>query len=168
MHNLGSFQKLCALPPAEFGSYHHHVDLDSSIWLSMSSMLKDRQANQMLLCDNCNGGYHLFCLKPELTQVPASIWYCSSCSPTTPWFLLRPCHVFPGSGLGGYTWELHFNFLLCIVYICACIYFWLNILYLWLILVFLFSRIYYGFTPLRHCTSQHYTSRQLSCLYMAS
>jgi hypothetical protein len=20
----------------------------------------------MLLCDNCNGGYHLFCLKPEL------------------------------------------------------------------------------------------------------
>jgi hypothetical protein len=21
----------------------------------------------MLLCDNCNGGYHLFCLKPELT-----------------------------------------------------------------------------------------------------
>jgi hypothetical protein len=41
-------------------------------------------ADQMLLCDNCNGGYHLFCLKPELTQVPVGIWYCSSCSPTTP------------------------------------------------------------------------------------
>jgi hypothetical protein len=26
-----SFQKLCALPPTELGSYHHHVNLDSSI-----------------------------------------------------------------------------------------------------------------------------------------
>jgi hypothetical protein len=41
-------------------------------------------ADQMLLCDNCNGGYHLFCLKPELTQVLAGNWYCSSCSPTAP------------------------------------------------------------------------------------
>ncbi|KAH9539343.1 hypothetical protein CY35_15G053300 [Sphagnum magellanicum] len=40
-------------------------------------------ADQMLFCDNCNGGYHLFCLKPELTQVLADNWYCSSCSPTT-------------------------------------------------------------------------------------
>jgi hypothetical protein len=38
--------------------------------------------NHMLLCDNCYGGYHLFYLKPELTQVPAGIWYYSSCSPT--------------------------------------------------------------------------------------
>jgi hypothetical protein len=41
-------------------------------------------ADQMLFCDNCNGGYHLFCLKLELTQVPADNWYCSSCSPTAP------------------------------------------------------------------------------------
>jgi hypothetical protein len=40
--------------------------------------------NQMLLCDNCNGGYHLFCLKSELTQVPANIWYCSSCFHVAP------------------------------------------------------------------------------------
>jgi hypothetical protein len=40
--------------------------------------------DQMLLCDNCNGGYHLFCLKPELTQVLADIWYCSSFSLATP------------------------------------------------------------------------------------
>ncbi len=56
----------------------------------------------MLLCNNYDGGYHLFCLKPELIQVPIGIWYCSSCSPTTPWFLLRPCHTFHGSSLGGY------------------------------------------------------------------
>jgi len=40
--------------------------------------------DQMLLCDNYNGGYHLFCLKPKLTQVPVDNWYCSSCSPTAP------------------------------------------------------------------------------------
>jgi len=40
--------------------------------------------DQMLLCDNCNGGYHFFCLKPELIQVPTGNWYCSSCSPIAP------------------------------------------------------------------------------------
>jgi hypothetical protein len=113
-----------------------------------------------LLCDNCNGGYHLLCPKPELIQVPVNIWYCSSCSPASLWFLLRPCHVFPGSGLGGDIWEFNLNLLLCIVYICACICFWLINFYLWLVLVFLFSRIYYGFTPLRHRTSRHYKSQQ--------
>jgi hypothetical protein len=112
----------------------------------------------MLFCDNYNGGYHLFCFKPELTQVLIGIWYCSSCSLAAPWFLLRPCHTFPGSSLGGDTWEFHFNLFLCIVYICACIFFWLISFYLWLVLVFLFSRVYYGFTPLRHRTSWHYMS----------
>jgi len=40
--------------------------------------------NQMLFCNNCNGGYHLFCLKSELTQVLTGIWYYPSCSPSTP------------------------------------------------------------------------------------
>jgi hypothetical protein len=30
MHNSRSLQKLCALPRAKLGSYHYHVDLDSS------------------------------------------------------------------------------------------------------------------------------------------
>ncbi len=58
--------------------------------------------DQMLLCDNCNGGYHLFCLKLKLTQVPGGIWYYSSCFHVAPCFLLKPCHVFHGLGLGGY------------------------------------------------------------------
>jgi hypothetical protein len=62
---------------------------------------RTNDVDHMLLYDNCNGGNHLFCLKLELIQVLASIWYCSSYSPTTPWFLLRPCHDFPNSGLGG-------------------------------------------------------------------
>ncbi len=83
-------------------------------------------ANQMLLCNYYYGGYHLFYLKPELIQIPADIWYCSSCSPVVPWFLLEPCHAFPGSGLGG----IHENFLLVsscalYVYVCASLFGWL-------------------------------------------
>jgi len=63
--------------------------------------------DQMLLCDNCNGGYHLFCLKLKLVQVFINIWYYSSCSPAARWFLLKPCHTFPSSGLGG----IHENFI---------------------------------------------------------
>ncbi len=57
--------------------------------------------------------------------------------------------------------QFHFSLLLCIVYICARIYFWLNSFYLWLVLVFLFNRVYYGFTPLRHRMSRHYMSRHV-------
>ncbi len=35
--------------------------------------------HQMLLCDNCNGGYHLFNLKPKLIPILADICYYSSC-----------------------------------------------------------------------------------------
>ncbi|CAM6125102.1 unnamed protein product [Calypogeia fissa] len=39
-------------------------------------------ADQMLLCDHCNGGYHMFCLQPQLTQVPPGLWFCPLCSST--------------------------------------------------------------------------------------
>jgi hypothetical protein len=45
---------------------------------------RTNNADQMLFCNNCNGGYHFFCLKPKLIQVPTSNWYCSSCSPIAP------------------------------------------------------------------------------------
>jgi len=34
---------------------------------------KINNVDHMLFCDNCNGGYHLFYLKLELTQVPTGI-----------------------------------------------------------------------------------------------
>jgi hypothetical protein len=75
--------------------------------------------------------------------------------------------LFPAQVWGG----IRENFILassCALYICvcvcvcACMYFWLISLYLWFALVFLFSRVYYGFTPLRHHTSRHYTSWHIS------
>lgn len=38
-------------------------------------------AENMLLCDGCNKGQHLYCLKPKLTSVPEDDWFCSTCKP---------------------------------------------------------------------------------------
>ena len=37
-------------------------------------------ADQMLLCDACDHGYHIYCLKPRLYEVPAEDWFCPPCS----------------------------------------------------------------------------------------
>ncbi|XP_068635106.1 histone-lysine N-methyltransferase ATXR6-like isoform X2 [Aristolochia californica] len=39
----------------------------------------DRE-DELLLCDKCDRGYHLFCLRPILVCVPKGTWFCSSCS----------------------------------------------------------------------------------------
>lgn len=42
----------------------------------------------MLLCDDCNRGFHLYCLKPPLKDIPQGDWYCTNCQykmkPTSP------------------------------------------------------------------------------------
>jgi len=77
--------------------------------------------------------------------------------------------IFPAQVWGG----IHETFISAFscalyIYVCACIPFWLISFYLWLVLVFLFSKVYYGFTPLRHRTSWNYTSQQiwLTCNYI--
>lgn len=35
---------------------------------------------ELLLCDDCDGGYHTFCLRPILPRVPSGAWFCPSCS----------------------------------------------------------------------------------------
>lgn len=38
----------------------------------------------MLLCDGCDHGYHTYCLKPPLKDVPEGDWFCYDCNPVTP------------------------------------------------------------------------------------
>jgi len=92
---------------------------------------RTNNVDQMLFCDNCNGGYHLFCLKLELTQVLVDIWYCSSCSLVAPWFLLKPYHVFPSSNLGGVIHENFISASSCALYIYAHAY-----IFSWLVFTF--------------------------------
>ncbi|GBE62319.1 PHD-finger domain-containing protein [Babesia ovata] len=43
----------------------------------------DNYWEQMLLCDGCNLGFHLFCLDPPLTCIPPGDWYCKTCLEST-------------------------------------------------------------------------------------
>ncbi|XP_047328587.1 histone-lysine N-methyltransferase ATXR6-like [Impatiens glandulifera] len=36
--------------------------------------------DELLLCDKCDRGYHLFCLRPVMVSVPKGSWFCPSCS----------------------------------------------------------------------------------------
>lgn len=36
-------------------------------------------AENMLLCDKCDKGYHMACLSPPIKSVPAGDWFCQSC-----------------------------------------------------------------------------------------
>ncbi|ONK59208.1 uncharacterized protein A4U43_C08F4090 [Asparagus officinalis] len=36
--------------------------------------------DELLLCDGCDRGLHLFCLRPILARVPDGHWFCPSCS----------------------------------------------------------------------------------------
>lgn len=33
----------------------------------------------IVLCDKCNKGFHLYCLKPILPSVPSGEWFCDNC-----------------------------------------------------------------------------------------
>ena len=38
----------------------------------------------MLLCDACDNGYHMYCLRPPLKKIPVGDWFCNDCKPATP------------------------------------------------------------------------------------
>jgi hypothetical protein len=54
----------------------------------------------MLLCDECDAGYHMKCLVPRLYRVPAGAWVCPVCVAAAPvgerpqsYYELLPCSV---------------------------------------------------------------------------
>ncbi|KAL0121189.1 hypothetical protein PUN28_008696 [Cardiocondyla obscurior] len=66
----------------------HLSTLDNSVAWGKSALhaqcricRRRRDAEKMLLCDGCNRGTHLYCLKPKLTIVPSGDWFCTACRP---------------------------------------------------------------------------------------
>ncbi|XP_050514752.1 bromodomain adjacent to zinc finger domain protein 1A [Diabrotica virgifera virgifera] len=64
----------------------HYATLDSCIMWSRSALKarcricrRPTDSENMLLCDNCNLGHHLYCLKPKLTSIPKGDWFCDGC-----------------------------------------------------------------------------------------
>ncbi|KAL3285826.1 hypothetical protein HHI36_000348 [Cryptolaemus montrouzieri] len=64
----------------------HYSTLDSCIMWNRSTLLakckicrRQKDSENMLLCDSCNLGHHLYCLKPKLTSIPKGDWFCDRC-----------------------------------------------------------------------------------------
>jgi len=60
--------------------------LDSSIAWDKSVMKASCQLckggdneDKLLLCDACDRGYHTYCFKPPLEQIPEGDWFCWEC-----------------------------------------------------------------------------------------
>ncbi|GAC94117.1 potential transcription factor [Pseudozyma hubeiensis SY62] len=65
-----------------------HVEIDSHVRVQAANgqeeqmceiCLRGEDGPSMLLCDECNRGYHMYCLQPALTSVPKSQWFCPPC-----------------------------------------------------------------------------------------
>ena len=35
--------------------------------------------DKLLLCDSCDKGYHTYCFKPKMENIPEGDWYCYEC-----------------------------------------------------------------------------------------
>lgn len=42
---------------------------------------RNKDDDSLLLCDGCNSGFHLYCLRPPLHSIPSGDWFCVSCKP---------------------------------------------------------------------------------------
>lgn len=56
------------------------VDSDSELDTVCEECSSGKQPAKLLLCDKCDKGFHLFCLRPILVSVPKGSWFCPSCS----------------------------------------------------------------------------------------
>ena len=57
-------------------------DDDTALDQKCEICLSDDDPKSILLCDACDGGYHLYCLRPKLAAVPKGEWLCTRCRKT--------------------------------------------------------------------------------------
>jgi hypothetical protein len=62
------------------GNYHHDDSADHSVALVKCEIchLGDTD-DSMLLCDDCDFGFHARCMRPPVLKVPETEWYCDAC-----------------------------------------------------------------------------------------
>ncbi|KAG5672185.1 hypothetical protein PVAND_002335 [Polypedilum vanderplanki] len=66
---------------------HYNILYDSIKWSSSAERIgclvcrSKSDPEQTLLCDQCNKGWHMYCLKPKLTEIPQGDWFCPRCRP---------------------------------------------------------------------------------------
>jgi hypothetical protein len=64
-----------------FELFNQSVDMDN---LEKHNNLKCRICRkkdefEMLICDDCENGFHMHCLRPKLVEIPRGDWFCGGC-----------------------------------------------------------------------------------------
>ncbi len=68
------------LEEASKANHSDHEEPDSDDGADSGSCRVCRRSHaedEMILCDFCDKGFHIFCLKPKLARIPRGDWYCS-------------------------------------------------------------------------------------------
>lgn len=66
---------------------HYNILHDAITWSRSAQRVgclicrRKNDPEQTLLCDQCNKGWHMYCLKPKVTKIPEGDWYCPRCAP---------------------------------------------------------------------------------------
>ncbi|KAK3579708.1 hypothetical protein CHS0354_025743 [Potamilus streckersoni] len=73
-----------ATSPAQIMLCIHQIDRSIAWEKSIMKVLcqicrKDNNEAELLLCDGCDRGYHTYCFKPKLENIPEGDWYCFEC-----------------------------------------------------------------------------------------
>ncbi len=55
------------------------LDVDDAACVVCNRMDDDEN---MLLCDGCDDGYHIYCCTPKLREIPDGDWFCEECRPS--------------------------------------------------------------------------------------
>ena len=58
-----------------------HPPTDEMERIACEACKKESGDDSMLLCDGCDRGYHLHCLRPKLRGIPDGEWHCPVCLP---------------------------------------------------------------------------------------
>lgn len=62
-------------PPKKSSKKSNKVEVEPECYICF----KVKARSITILCDSCDKGFHLTCLKPKLTEVPENDWYCAVC-----------------------------------------------------------------------------------------
>jgi hypothetical protein len=68
---------------SEFDQVPEDEDKDEDEGTRCEICQAPHNAETMLLCDNCDRGFHIHCLDPPLDSIPANKWWCEECKTST-------------------------------------------------------------------------------------
>ncbi|ESO97816.1 hypothetical protein LOTGIDRAFT_228371 [Lottia gigantea] len=76
VENCATFSRFHVL----MGMLEYCVNWDKSVEAAKCKICRKKgNDDRLLLCDDCNLAFHMYCLRPALTDVPEGEWFCAAC-----------------------------------------------------------------------------------------